>query len=45
LYTTENYLKVLSRLRKEAEKYNLNVRIVEKAYFKKNINENLFSEL
>lgn len=45
LYTTENYLKVLSRLRKEAEKYNLNVRIVEKAYFKKNINENLSSEL
>lgn len=41
LYTTENYLKVLSKLRKEAEKYNLDVRIVEKAYFKKNIDKEM----
>jgi len=39
LYTTENYLKVLSKLREEAKKHNLSVRTVEKAYFKKNIDE------
>ena len=32
---TENYLMVLKRLRDEAEEYNLDVRTVEKAYFKK----------
>lgn len=37
LYITENYLKVLSKLRNEAKKYSLDdVRTVEKAYFKKN---------
>ncbi|MEM3705698.1 MAG: hypothetical protein QXX59_07225 [Candidatus Bathyarchaeia archaeon] len=39
LYTAENYLKVLSKLREEAKKHSLSVRTVEKAYFKKNIDE------
>lgn len=39
LYTTENYLKLLFKLREEAKKHNLSVRTVEKAYFKKNIDE------
>ena len=39
LFTTENYLKLLSDLRRIANKYNLDVRTVEKALFKKNIDE------
>lgn len=39
LYTTENVLKVLSELRRIADKYNLDVRTVEKAFFKKNFDE------
>ena len=33
------YLKLLGELRKEANKYSLEARVVEKAYFKKNLNE------
>jgi hypothetical protein len=39
VFTTEDYLKVLTELRKIAGKYDLDVRTVEKAYFKKNIDE------
>ena len=39
LFTTENYLKLLAELRRIASKYGLNVRTVEKAFFKKNIDE------
>lgn len=37
LFTTGNYLKLLSELRGIASKYGLDVRIVEKALFKKNL--------
>jgi hypothetical protein len=37
LFTTGNYLKLLSDLRRMADDYNLDTRIVEKALFKKNI--------
>ena len=37
LFTTDNYLKLLSELRRIANKYGLDVRIVEKAFFKKNL--------
>lgn len=37
LFTTENYLKLLAELRRIANKYDVDVRIVEKAFFKKNI--------
>jgi hypothetical protein len=33
------YLKLLAELREEANKYSLDARIVEKAYFKKNLDE------
>jgi len=39
LWTTENYLKVLEKLERMAKKHNLDVRTVEKAYFKKNYDE------
>ena len=39
LYKTENVLKVLSELRRIADKYDLDVRTVEKAFFKKNFDE------
>lgn len=39
LFTTENYLKLLADLRRIANKCNLDVRTVEKALFKKNIDE------
>ncbi len=39
LYTTENVLEVLSELRRIANKYGLDVRTVEKAFFKKNFDE------
>lgn len=39
LFRTANYLKVLVELRKIAEKHQLDVRIVEKALFKKNYDE------
>jgi len=37
LFTTKNYLKLLKKLRKLSDRHNLQVRIVEKALFKKNI--------
>ncbi len=37
LFTTQNYLKLLAALRKTAGKHNLDARIVEKAFFKKNL--------
>jgi len=39
LFTTENYLKLLTELRRIANSHNLDVRTVEKALFKKNIDE------
>ncbi len=39
LFTTENYLKLLTELRRIASNHGLDARIVEKAYFKKNIDE------
>ena len=39
LFTTQNYLKLLLALRKTAGKHNLDVRVVEKAFFKKNLDE------
>jgi len=39
LFTTQNYLTLLSELRKIANKYGLDVRAVEKAFFKKNFDE------
>lgn len=39
LFTTENYLKLLTDLRRIANNCNLDVRTVEKALFKKNIDE------
>lgn len=38
-YTKENYLKLLSKLRKISNLYNLNNRDVEKALFQKNLEE------
>ena len=37
LFTIENYLKLLDRLRELSTKYDLPVRIIEKALFKKNL--------
>lgn len=37
LYTTANCLKVLAKLREIAKEYDLDVRTVEKAYFKRNL--------
>ena len=45
LFTAENYLKLLSKLREIADRYNLKVRTVEKAYFKKNYDRNKKSAL
>jgi len=39
LFSVENCVKLLSELRGIATKYNLDVRMVEKAYFKKNLDE------
>jgi Holliday junction resolvasome RuvABC endonuclease subunit len=39
LFTTENYLKLLADLRRIGNYYNPDVRTVEKALFKKNIDE------
>ena len=39
LYTPQNYVKLLAALRKTAAKYNLDARTIEKALFKKSINE------
>ncbi|MEM3629264.1 MAG: hypothetical protein QXU46_04180 [Candidatus Bathyarchaeia archaeon] len=45
LYTTENYLKALLKLKEEAKKHNLSARTVEKAYFKKNMMLDVMSAL
>jgi hypothetical protein len=37
LYSTSNYLKLLAALRKTAGKHNLDVRIIEKALYKKSL--------
>lgn len=39
LLTTANYVKFLAALRKTAKKHNLDVRVVDKALFKKSIDE------
>jgi hypothetical protein len=39
LFSTQNYLKLLAALRKTAGKQNLDARVVEKAYFKKALDE------
>jgi len=40
-FTTANYLKLLARLRRIANEHSLDVRTVEKAFFKKNIDEDV----
>jgi hypothetical protein len=37
LFTTHNYQRLLTEMRKLARKFCLDVRVVEKAYFKKNL--------
>jgi hypothetical protein len=39
LYQTQNYLKLLMAIRKTAAKHNLDVRIIDKALFKKSLDE------
>jgi len=39
LFTTESYLKLLTELRRIGNSHGLDVRTVEKALFKKNIDE------
>jgi hypothetical protein len=39
LYTPQNYIKLLAALRKTAAKHNLDARIIDKALFKKSIDE------
>ena len=39
LYTAQNYVRYLAALRKTANKHNLDARIVEKAYYKKALDE------
>jgi len=39
LFTTENYLRLLTDLRKIADKCKSDARTVEKALFKKNVDE------
>ncbi len=39
LFSTQNYLKLLAALRKTAAKHNLDARTVEKAFFKKSLDE------
>ena len=39
LYSTQNYVKLLAALRKTAAKHNLDVRVVEKALYKKSLDE------
>ncbi len=39
LYTAQNYLKLLAALRKTAAKHNLDARTIDKALFKKSIDE------
>ena len=39
LYTPQNYVKLLAALRKTAAKHNLDARVVDKALFKKSIDE------
>jgi hypothetical protein len=40
LYQTSNYLKLLGALRKTANKHNLTARVIDKALYKKSIEEN-----
>ncbi len=39
LFTPQNYIKLLAALRKTAAKHNLDARIIDKALFKKSIDE------
>ena len=39
LLTTQNYLKLLEVIRKTAAKQNLDVRVIDKAFYKKSIDE------
>jgi hypothetical protein len=39
LFSTQNYLRLLLALRKTAAKHNLDARVVEKAFFKKKLDE------
>jgi hypothetical protein len=43
LWTTKNYLKLLTELRRIANQYNLDARTVEKAFYKKNYDESNLS--
>jgi hypothetical protein len=39
MQTTQNYLKLLAVIRKTAAKQNLDVRVIDKAFFKKGLDE------
>ena len=39
LLTTQNYLKLLAAIRKTAAKQNLDVRVIDKALYKKSLDE------
>jgi hypothetical protein len=39
LFTTQNYLRLLAAIRKTAGKHNLDARIIEKAFYKKSLND------
>ena len=39
LFSTSNYLKLLEAIQKTAKKQNLDARTIEKAFFKKNLDE------
>ncbi len=39
LFTVQNYLRLLSSLRKVASKHNLDARVIDKAYYKKSLDE------
>ena len=41
LYSTQNYVKLLTSLRKTAAKHNLDARVVDKAFFKKSLDESM----
>jgi hypothetical protein len=39
LYTPQNYIRLLEAMRKTAAKHNLDVRVIDKALYKKSIDE------
>jgi hypothetical protein len=39
LYTPQNYIRLLAAIRKTAAKHNLDARVIDKAFYKKSIDE------